>query len=106
MMPRQDGSWSWPRLEVYLPDEQVRRRVKLVAAAQDKKLSDYCLEAILERLEHDETQTRTGPLSIAAELRSWQQTVRKRLGAKRIPDTTIIIRRLRKVRTRAGTGLR
>jgi hypothetical protein len=105
-MPRENKPWNWPRLEVYLPNEQVRRRVKVVAAAQDKKLSDYCLEAILERLEHDEVQTRTGPISIATELRSWQQTVRTKLGAERIPDTAAIIRRLRKERIRASAGVR
>jgi hypothetical protein len=106
MMPRENKPWGWPRLEVYLPSEQARRRVKLVAAAQDKKLSDYCLEAILERLGHDEVQTRTGSISIAAELRSWQQTVRTKTGAKRIPDTAVIIQRLRRERIRAGAGLR
>jgi len=80
--------------------------VKLVAAAQDKKLSEYCLEAILERLEHDEMRTRAGPISIGTELRSWQQTVRTKLGVKRIPDTAAIIRRLRRERIRAGAGLR
>ena len=105
-MPKAKELWNWPRLEVYLPNEQVRRRVKMVAASQDKKVSDYCLDAILERLEHDEGHAAAGPVTLAAELRAWQQQLRTRLGAKRIPESSGVIRRLRKDRVGGLTGLR
>ena len=104
-MPRIKESGGWPRLEVYLPSEQMRRRVKLVAAAQDKKLSDYCLEAIFERLEHDEGR-QTGTGSLATDLRAWQKQMRTHITAKRMPDSSSVIRHLRKARLHAVAGLR
>jgi hypothetical protein len=56
-MPRVKVRSSWPRLEIYLPDEEIRRRVKLAAAVHNVKLGEYCVGAILERLEQDERST-------------------------------------------------
>lgn len=52
-MPKAKAGSTWPRLEIHLPDEEIRRRVKLAAAVHDGKLGEYCVGAILERLEQD-----------------------------------------------------
>ncbi len=98
-MPRVKNRSGWPRLEIYLPDEEIRRRVKLAAAAHDVKLSEYCVEAILERLEQEEAQSWTNWQREVEELRAWQSQVRARLKGKRIPDSAKILRQLRKERT-------
>lgn len=105
-MPKTKNGSGWPRLEIYLPDEEVRRRVKLAAAAHDVKLSEYCYQAILERLEQDEEQSWGNWQKEVEELRAWQQQVRVKLKGRRIPDSAGIIRNLRKERTRAIAGLR
>ena len=105
-MPKVKEGASWPRLEIYLPDEQVRRRVKLAAAAHDLKLSEYCYEAILERLEQDEEQSWGNWQNQVEELRAWQLQVRAKLKGRTIPDSAEIIRQLRAERTRDLAGLR
>jgi hypothetical protein len=105
-MPKVRNGSSWPRLEIYLPDEEMRRRVKLAAAAHDVKLSEYCVAAILERLEQDEAQSWNNWQREVEELRAWQRQVRARLKGKKIPDSAAVLRRLRKERTRALAGLR
>lgn len=105
-MPKSKNGSSWPRLEIYLPDEDMRRRVKLAAAAHDVKLSEYCVVAILERLEQDEAQSWNNWQREVEELRAWQSQVRGKLKGKKIPDSTKILRQLRKERTRAIAGLR
>lgn len=105
-MPKEKEGASWPRLEIYLPNEEVRRRVKLAAAAHDVKLSEYCFAAILERLEQDEEQSWGNWQTQVEELRVWQRQVRVRLKGKKLPDSAVVLRQLRKERTRDLAGLR
>lgn len=105
-MPKVKEGIGWPRLEIYLPDEEIRRRVKLATAAHDVKLSEYCVVAILERLEQDEAQSWNNWQRQVQELRAWQKQVQASLGRKKIPDSARILRQLRKERTRALAGLR
>ncbi len=103
-MPRVREHGEWPRLEVYLPDDEIRRRVKLAAAASRMKVSEYCLEAILERLEQDEEQSWSGT-EVVEELRVWQEKVLTELGGQPIPDTAEVIRQLREERADVSAGL-
>ena len=105
-MPKVKEQGGWPRLEVYVPDKEIHRRVKLAATASSMKLSEYCLEAILERLEQDEMQSWDGLGDVAEELRNWQEKVRTQTGRKTIPDTAEVIQCLREERIHATTGLR
>ncbi len=105
-MPKIKEQARWSRLEIYLPDEETRRRVKLAAASRDQKISAYCTEAILERLEQDEEQSASNSQKQVEELRAWQQQVRAKLKGKTIPDTAEIIRQLREERARGIPGLR
>jgi plasmid stability protein len=41
------------RLNTYLPDPEVRRRVKVAAARRDLSVSEYCVRAILRQLAED-----------------------------------------------------
>ncbi len=41
------------RLNIYVPDPSIRRRVKAVAAKQDISVSEYCLRAITRQLIRD-----------------------------------------------------
>jgi plasmid stability protein len=41
------------RLNIYLPDPEVRRRVKVAAARRDLSVSEYCVRAILRQLAED-----------------------------------------------------
>jgi hypothetical protein len=103
-MPKVKKGTGWPRLEIYLPDEELRRRVKLAAATHDVKLSEYCVIAILERLEQDEAQGWNNQQ--VQELYAWQKQVKAGLGRRKIPDSARILRQLRKERARALAGLR
>lgn len=94
----------WTRLEIYFPDEEIRRRVKFAAAARELKLSEYCAEAILERLEQDEAQSWDNWQREVEELRAWQSSVRKRFKGNKIPDSAEVLHRMRKARTRALAG--
>ncbi len=105
-MPKTTEQVNWPRLEVYVPSDSVRRRVKAAAAAQDLKVSAYCLDAILERLEQDEQQARSQTHGIGSDLRTWQAKVLTQLGGKRLSNTSDTIRRLRRERTRGIASLR
>jgi len=105
-MPKAKEQGGWPRLEVYVPNEETRRRVKLAATASSMKLSEYCLEAILERLEQDEEQAWSNLGDVVENLKAWQERVRTQLGGKIIPDTAEVIRYLREERLHATTGLR
>ena len=42
-----------PRLNIYLPDPEIRRQVKAAAARRDLSASDYCLRAITAQLLRD-----------------------------------------------------
>ena len=42
-----------PRLNIYLPDQAMRRQVKTAAAKQDVSVSEYCVQAITAKLTHD-----------------------------------------------------
>lgn len=103
---------KWPRLDVYVPDQQVRRRIKLAATKRDMRVSQYCLEAILERLEEDEILDKEIPEvaqekeeTTVEELRNWQETVKTKLGGRPLPDSADLLRRLREERTREIAGL-
>ncbi len=105
-MPKRKNGSIWPRLVIYLHSEEIRGRVRLAAAAHDVKLSEYCDEAILERLEQDEAQSSNNWQKEVEELWVWQRQVRAKLKVKKIPDSADTLRQLRKERTRAIAGLR
>ncbi len=104
---------KWPRLDVYVPNQQVRRRIKLAATKRDMRVSQYCLEAILERVEEDEVLEKEATKAARGEeeettveeLRNWQETVRTKLGGRPLPDSADLLRRLREKRTREIAGL-
>lgn len=41
------------RLNIYLPDPEIRRQVKAAAAKRDLSVSEYCLRAIISQLVQD-----------------------------------------------------
>lgn len=104
---------KWPRVDVYVPDQQVRRRIKLAATKRDMRVSQYCLEAILERLEEDEILEKETPEvaqegeeeTTVEELRNWQEMVKTKLGGRPLPDSADLLSRLREERTREIAGL-
>lgn len=56
------------RLNIYLPDPALRRQVKAAAAEQDLSVSEYCVRAITNHLEHgrDGAAARKGRASLPA----------------------------------------
>ena len=104
-MPKTSEQPTWPRLEVYVPSDTVRRRVKAAAAAQDVKVSAYCLDAILERLERDEQQSRSQSADIVSDLHAWHAKALAQMGGKRLSRTSDTIRKIRKERTNGLAGL-
>jgi len=42
------------RIDVYVPDPELRRRIKIAAARQDMPVSRWCLEAIRQQLAKEE----------------------------------------------------
>jgi len=42
-----------PRLNIYLPDAEIRRQVKAAAAKRDVSVSEYCVQAITTQLVGD-----------------------------------------------------
>jgi hypothetical protein len=53
------------RLNIYVPDPSIRRRVKAAAAREDMSVSEYCVRAIIAQLEREPTD-RPGSGSTAA----------------------------------------
>lgn len=46
------------RINIYVHDSEIRRRVKAAAARAGKSMSEYCLEAIVFRLDRDDQESR------------------------------------------------
>lgn len=44
----------WPRIDVYVPNPRIRSRIRVAAARQEMRISQWCLQAILERLGQEE----------------------------------------------------
>ncbi|CAN5673685.1 hypothetical protein BH23GEM3_BH23GEM3_14650 [soil metagenome] len=65
-----------PRLNIYLPDPSVRRRIKAAATEQDISASEYCVRAILAHLEQEQ-QTVSPEQERAQRLRSAVEQARR-----------------------------
>jgi hypothetical protein len=58
------------RLNIYLPDQAVRRQVKTAAAKHDMSVSEYCVQAIASQLAQDqELPKQEGASSLLAAVR-------------------------------------
>ncbi len=58
------------RINIYVHDPAVRRRIKTVAAQKDLSVSEYCLQAITGQLAREREypgEGRTGPMKKAVE---------------------------------------
>jgi hypothetical protein len=79
---------KWPRIDIYVPDPEVRRRIKVAAARQDIRVSQWCLEAILERLAQEEVfEEQTYPIEepqvdLIFQLHSIQERIKAHRGGK------------------------
>lgn len=69
---------TYPRLNIYLDEEELRTRVKVAAAQQGVTVSTYCVQAIRDRLEADENSP-AGRISPRAAARGMDQ-LRQRIG--------------------------
>jgi hypothetical protein len=56
-----DTPTTYPRINIYLDDPELRAQIKIAAARQGVTVSNYCLEAIKHRLSTDDVS----PLSEA-----------------------------------------
>ncbi len=43
------------RINIYLEDPEIRRQVKTAAAKKDMSVSRYCMQAIMERIDGEES---------------------------------------------------
>jgi|GEM_PF-1465441 hypothetical protein len=83
----QNAKTAVARLNIYLPDPDMRRQVKAAAARQDLSVSEYCVQAITRRLAEggDITPHRGGPApmraAVAAARRFQRQAFRGRVFA-------------------------
>jgi hypothetical protein len=55
------------RLNIYLPDQATRRRIKLIAAERNLTLSRFCLQAIQAQLSQADIEKQRTPLSMAVD---------------------------------------
>jgi hypothetical protein len=55
------------RLNIYLPDQATRRRIKLLATEQNVTLSHFCLRAIEAQLSEADKEKQRPPLSKAVD---------------------------------------
>jgi hypothetical protein len=63
-MPKES---STVRLNIYLPDQATRRRIKLRAAEQNLTLSQFCLQAVQAQLPPEDRQKRPSLLTQAVD---------------------------------------
>ena len=49
------------RINIYVPDAEIRRQVKTAAAKRDVSISDYCLQAITAQLSREGERATPGP---------------------------------------------
>lgn len=78
----------WPRIDVYVSDPQIRQKIKLAAVRQDKRMSRWCLEAILGRLDQEENahQRASRELDVVSELRMLQEKIKRHRRGKIFAD--------------------
>lgn len=55
------------RLNIYLPDQATRRRIKLMAAERNLTLSQFCLQAVQAQISPADDQKRRSRMSQAVE---------------------------------------
>jgi hypothetical protein len=55
------------RLNIYLPDQATRRRIKLLATERNLTLSHFCLQAIQAQLSQADKEKQRPPLSKAVD---------------------------------------
>jgi len=72
------------RLNIYLDDARLRRRVKIAAARQDLSVSEYCLRAIKSQLaregiEEEEKKKPSTPGPVARARKFQQETFKGRV---------------------------
>lgn len=67
---------TYPRLNIYLDEEDLRTRVKVAAARHGVTVSSYCVQAIRDRLEAEEAGP-TRRLSPSAAARRMDQRRQK-----------------------------
>ena len=98
-----EGVMKNARINIYVEDPGIRRRVKMAAAARDTSVSGYCAEAILEKLASEERVNRTAAenaLSIA--VRSARLFQKKAYAGKSFKlESAELIRQSRKERARS-----
>lgn len=86
------------RLNIYLPDRDIRRQVKASASRQDLSMSEYCVQAITSQLVMggEVTPQRRGPTpmkaAIAAARRFQRQAFRGRIFAVSSADLIAEVR--------------
>lgn len=78
----------WPRIDVYVSDPQIRQKIKLAAVREDKRMSQWCLEAILGRLAQEENVHPGGSREpdVVSELRMLQEKIKKHRRGKMLAD--------------------
>lgn len=74
------------RLNIYLDDPDLKRRVRIAAANEGVTLSAYCVRAIEERLAGESAAKARSPAAAAAEL----SRLRRRIGPIGIPVRDLI----------------
>lgn len=57
---------SYPRVNIYLDDPELRPRIKVVASLRGQSISAYCLDAIREHLAADEAEILEGASSVTS----------------------------------------
>ncbi|HBY92981.1 MAG: hypothetical protein M5U01_15070 [Ardenticatenaceae bacterium] len=94
-----------PRIQVYT-DPETKRRIELAAARCDVAVTEYCLEAIREKLAEDdmlEAEQIEIPIKLTkhedliADLRALQERIKTRRGGKLI-DVDSILEQMREER--------
>jgi hypothetical protein len=79
-----EGTKPFVRLNIYLPEASMRRRVKSAAARRDISVSEYCVRAILSQLEEegDSGSEEQATRQLAQAVRRARQFQREVLGGK------------------------
>jgi len=82
---------TYPRLNIYLDDAELRTELKIAAARAGVSLSAYCLEAIRARLAGDESgaTAQKAPTSPMAAARAFDR-LRRRIGPIGIPVSELV----------------
>lgn len=65
------------RLNIYLDDPRLRRRVKIAAARQDLSVSEYCLRAIKAQLAHEGIEEEKRKTSVSSPVERARQFQRE-----------------------------